>query len=365
MSWRFGLLVALLSASALAKGSVTDEVALGTAQSGATNVGSLVESLNGSLDLSDEWSVSLGGQLAVQGGTPKQANYDFATTQNNVVGINGGVDLTPGDHWSFGINGSFQPNASLQASADFTAPNTKGVTTNGAALLNVQSLAAGGTVDASYDTAGESDLEWSFGFGFAFLHQEFTQTAEAARLEETPNQTLTAAQLTAICARSGARCVPQIMAALDGKMNNLDSERVSPSVTATIWQDTDLRVGLDLYHYEQDPADILFVRNASYGPVAPLQWMVRPEITHRFGDLSLRLFMTAGAYEAGTGADNTASVGARAQYKFTKEFRMWITAIGQRDTYDQSTPTTAAAVNGGALTPSKSGTLALGAGYRW
>jgi len=92
-------------------------------------------------------------------------------------------------------------------------------------------------------------------------------------------------------------------------------------------------------------------RTGTSAPLAPLRFLVRLGATHRFGSFSLRGWVQAGEYvpEAGEG---TASVGVKAQYKLSRAFRLWISATGQRD----EDPT-------GAI--SRTGILALGAGYRF
>jgi hypothetical protein len=86
-------------------------------------------------------------------------------------------------------------------------------------------------------------------------------------------------------------------------------------------------------------------------PLAPLQYLVRPEVAHRFGDFSAKVWVQAGAYVAGAG-QGTAGVGTRLQYKVTRKVKLWVTASGQRDV-----DLTGASSN--------SGSFALGAAYRF
>jgi len=131
--------------------------------------------------------------------------------------------------------------------------------------------------------------------------------------------------------------------------------RVSASALAIIARDTDVGLDLDYYGYADDPVGILNPatagRTGTTAPLAPLRYLVRLGATHRFGDFSLRGWVQGGEYvpEAGEG---TASLGVKAQYKFSRAFRMWISATGQRD----EDPT-------GAV--SRTGILALGAGVRF
>jgi hypothetical protein len=118
-------------------------------------------------------------------------------------------------------------------------------------------------------------------------------------------------------------------------------------------------VGLsaDYYAYFDDPANVGIFSLGSVGrfgagaPIAPLRFLVRPEVTHRLGPWSLRLWVAAGEYVAKVG-QGTASIGTKVQYRFTRAFRMWISATGQRDV-------------GSTGEVSRSGWISLGAAYRF
>src|SRR5205085_7319885 len=86
----------------------------------------------------------------------------------------------------------------------------------------------------------------------------------------------------------------------------LDSERFSANVSATLFTDTDVTLSGDYYVYQQNPAQVGFFTLVAAGrgagvPIAPLRYEVRPEVVHRFGDLSARLWVQAGEYVPGTG----------------------------------------------------------------
>jgi hypothetical protein len=86
-------------------------------------------------------------------------------------------------------------------------------------------------------------------------------------------------------------------------------------------------------------------------PIAPLRYLVRPELVQRMGDFSLRLSAQLGRYVAGAG-QTTRGAGARLQYKLTKAFKMWASASGQRDVDSEGNI-------------SYSTTFAFGLGYRF
>jgi hypothetical protein len=353
------LAVALIATGASAANTVSDEVFVNVTQSSDTNPrsGNLGDALNASFELSPAWSLNAGALVTHEGGTPSASAGEFPSSADAVALLSLGLDYLLDDHWTFGANLSGSPFATAVANASFSAPNASGNTDHVNARVQSKTSELTGTVDASYDTAGVSDLEWSFGAAVTFTHLDTDQAITGAHFASSPDKTTTPAELRAACNRGGPRCIPQVLTALGGVPANLDSQKFSANVIATISRDTDLRLSADVYHYDQDPAAVGFfdIANAPYAgvgiPIAPLQFLVRPEVTHRIGDLSLRLWVQAGKYESGTG-DNTAGIGARVQYKFTRSFRMWLAVSGQRDTDVDDNATNSAGI-------------ALGAGYRW
>jgi hypothetical protein len=129
----------------------------------------------------------------------------------------------------------------------------------------------------------------------------------------------------------------------------------------TFAADTDVRLFGSYYAYEQDPSQVGYFSVGSAGreqiaggsgvPIAPLRYLVRPEVVERLGDFSVRLWVQGGRYVAGT-AQTTRSAGLKLQYKFTNAFKMWATATGQRDVDSD-----------GAISSTWGGTL--GAGYKF
>ena len=141
--------------------------------------------------------------------------------------------------------------------------------------------------------------------------------------------------------------------------DSLRFARFSAAATATLSVDTDLTLGADYYAYLDDPTQVGIWSVGAAGlmtigggvPVAPVRYLVRPEVAHRFGDFSARLWVQGGHYVESAGGV-TGGAGLKLQYKFGKTFRMWLTFSGQTDTADDGTS-------------SRSGTVALGGGYRF
>jgi hypothetical protein len=348
---------ALVAAAAARAGSLTDEVVVNSTQASGSNprTGSAGDLLRANFELTPRWGLTAGAMLTFEGQTQGTAR-EFGTSSSTVSLFSLGADFLANEHWTLGATFSGSPQSTLLAGTSFTGPNPSGTQVAVDALVRSQTSEIAGTLDAAYDTAGDSDLEWSFGGTVNFTHLGTSQTITEARFANTA-QDVTPAQIKAICARNGKRCVQGLLTALDETPANLDSERFSATATATVRRDTDVTLSFDWYHYEEDPAEIGFFSLVEAGhaglgvPIAPLQFLVKPEVQHRFGDLSLRLWVQAGRYEPGTG-DNTAGIGLRAQYRFSKAFRIWLTASGQRDVDEAGEAT-------------RSGGLALGFGYRW
>src|SRR5205085_7856287 len=127
--------------------------------------------------------------------------------------------------------------------------------------------------------------------------------------------TLTFAQLKPACANEPTRRVCQ---PLDAHATiPLDSQKLSLSATAIVLVDTDLTLSGDFYHYEQDPNSLPFPSLTQIGmglPIAPLEWLARGEVAHRFGDAQVKLYVQGGRYEPGTG-DTTRALGVKLQYR--------------------------------------------------
>src|SRR5438876_444698 len=246
------LIVAALSAPVRAD-SVTNQVIVSSTQATEANPRATVftDMLNSSIDIGDDWSVSAGASLTLQGQTPAASRGQFGESGSAVTLFSAGAD------WS----------ATDQV-----------------------------TISATVDVSPQS-----------------TQLAGT----------------------------PVTLRQANG--NELSG-------------DADVSLLADGYLYDEDPAKIGYFGLAALGrgpglPIAPLQYRIRPEVQHRMGDFSARLWVEAGEYVPGTG-DSTAGIGTRLQYRFTKAFRAWLTLAGQRDVD-----------SGGHVT--RSGSVAAGAGLRW
>ena len=337
--------------------SVSYELSANTTQATNDNprTGSLGNALNASLDLSERWALNLGALVTLEGQPAGTSRFVIADRENSsaVAQFSLGLDFEATDNLTFGVHGDFSPQSTQFTLTAVPLPT-------GVANALVRSTASERTAgaDASYDTAGDSALEWSFFAGADVTAYDLDQTVIRT---ESLNGTQLRDAIRAYCATHPrqAECSRSKLSALSGTPDTLNSEHFLGGITAIAWRDTDLTISGDYYHYEEDPARLGLAglvfsgRTASTAgvPIAPLKYLVRPEVAHRFGDLSAKVWFQAGEYVHGLGR-STGSIGLKLTYKFTKSFRMWALGSGQRDVDDQ-----------GGIT--RSGTFALGAGYRF
>ncbi|HYZ89812.1 MAG TPA: hypothetical protein VE620_10995 [Myxococcales bacterium] len=351
------LIAAVLFAQAARASSVRDEISVGGAQSTAQNprAGNVSNLFGVAVDLGEDWTVSGTAQVTVEESTPAPAGSGFGDRGGTVTAFSLGADWDATDNWTLGVTFDASPASTITSDARFRVPVSPSNTDT--SLVDALIAAASSNVSAeflvTYDTAGFSDLEWSLTGAVAFSRFETTQRIEGAR--RTNGTTLSNSELRDLC--TGAPSCSGYLTAINGLSDELRSAHFSLSGIATIQTDTDVGLGADYYAYFDDPANVGIFSLATVGrfgagaPIAPLRFLVRPEVTHRIGPLSLRLWVQAGEYVANVG-QGTASIGTKVQYRFTRAFRMWIGATGQRDV-------------GSTGEVSRSGWVSLGAAYRF
>jgi hypothetical protein len=313
------VLACLVSAAAQAH-SVTDEVAFGSAQATADVPGSTVVSnlFTAVFDVSDRWTTFGSARIAAENGTNVPAAATGWSVGGTVASFSLGVDHDLADNLSIGASIFAAPPSQVGSVAKLSASRS--------VLIEATDSDASLELHADYDTAGElpEDVDWFFAAAIAGSHHESDQQVGGAVFG---TQQLTFDALRTFCAAPNA-CSRRLREALAGNHETLDSMRISAAAIATVFEDTDLGLSGDFYGYAQDP------RNAGYflgvGPIAPLRWIVRPEATHRFGDLSLRIFGQVGRYAGGT-AQSTSGIGVRGEYRISEGFRAWLSVTGQSD----------------------------------
>lgn len=358
---RSAALAVLLAATGAGASSVTNEIISTSTQASQANPrsGSFGNSLNGNLDLNSDFTVRAGLLLTFEGQTEAASRAQFGDSGSLVTLITAGVDWAATDELTVSLHLEGSPRSTQFAGTPVTLRQANGSDLSGDARVRSQTSEIGGGLDLAWDSSGTSDLEWSFDGGVSWSHYDVNQNITRVLAGGT---SLTAQQLrqqTVAYCQSHPRvrnCGRALLAALSGSPVQQDFARISGSATATISRDTDLTLAGDYYAYPEDPSQVGFFGLAAAGrgvglPVAPLRFLIQPEVQHRFGDFSVRVWVRAGEYVAGTG-QSTAGLGTRLQYKLSKAWRAWASISGNRDV-DESDAVT------------RTGTVTLGAGYRW
>jgi len=338
-----GCASALLVAAAARASSISDQITVGATQATAQNprAGSISNLLRGTFEPGERWAFTADAQITFEepSGGPSGTPVSFQEQGGMVTDFSASVDWEATDNWTLGGTVGFSPRSTTSTVAAVTVidPST-GRPANAEGLIRVTNDSAYAELLAGYDTAGDSSLEWSFTAAVALNRFETLQRLEAAQLD-----------------RGRLIMVNEVRASAE-----LRSARLSGGATATLFTDTDVSLNLDYYAYADDPTKVGYfsvggaARTGSAGagvPIAPLHYLLRPEVAHRFGDFSLKLWGQAGRYMPGTG-QGTSGAGLKVQYRFARWFRVWATLSGQKDV-DSSRQSTL------------SGTFTLGAAYRF
>lgn len=351
------LCIFVLLAGAARASNVSNEISVNSTQATDTNPrsGSVSDTLSASFDLGETLTLDLAGTLTSQSDSPALPPAPPPPSGSGAVAlVNLGLDWEANDNWTFGLTTAWSPESTQFADVPISGNY------DGLIRSKASQVAAG--ADVTYDTSGDSNLEWSFTGGLEATRWNIDQAVPRVTNLAT-GKTVTSAQVRAavdqFCQSNPKvkNCGRAVKTALSATPFVLDSQRLSAGVTAIVSKDTDLTLSGDYYHYSEDATQTAYFslifngRGGAGVPVAPLLFTVRPEIAHRFGDFSVKLWVQGGRYVPGTG-DSTAGTGLKLQYKFTKTFKMSATLSAQRDVDAQGNET-------------KSGTFALAAGYRF
>jgi hypothetical protein len=354
----FAAVLAASGSGSVRANSLTDEVGVGTTDTSRQNprAGNFSNNLNARFDLSDQWILSAGLALTLEGATAPARGSRFGGSSSAVAAFSAGLEFDPSEHVSLGLDVDVSPQSTQTSSSRLDYVDSSNRPADANAELRAASSNSSVSGSISYDSAGDSNLEWGLSLGVTASH--FSSTQRITRIQ-TASGPVTSQQVIASCNANLGTCSRAEVQALRAASYSLDSEKVSVGGSITAYSDTDVSVTFDYYTYNQDPTQAGYFSIANAGrtvvsggggiAIAPLRYVVRPEIGQRFGDFSARVWGTSGHYVDQTGRA-TRSIGTKLQYKFTKAFRLWGTASFQRD-FD------------GSGTPTNSANYGLGAGY--
>src|SRR5947209_14530875 len=115
-------LTLLAAATAATASSVRDEAVVNTVQPTAANPrsSSFTDSLGGSIDLSNEWTLNLGGSLTMQGRTPASQRGQFPESGSVVTVLTAGADWNVNENLAFGTELHLSPRSTQYAGTPVT-----------------------------------------------------------------------------------------------------------------------------------------------------------------------------------------------------------------------------------------------------
>jgi hypothetical protein len=328
----------LAVAPAAAASSVRDEVSVDRVQSTAQNprAGAFTNLFGASVDVGEDWVFSGTAMVRLESATAAPVPLaGVQDTGGTLTSFSLGADWDVIDHYSVGVRGWLSPRSTTRSAATFSVPRN-GRPANAVAPVDVSGSSVAIDLTADYDSGGFSDFEWALGGGITLGRDSTSQIVPG--LVFADGTVFSAQQTRDACAVRRPRCPTALLRALDGNSDDLGSLRLSLSGTVTVSRNTDFALSGDYHLYDSDPAQFGYfglsaTQTQSEGigaPIAPLLFVVRPEVTRRFGDFSLRLWVQVGRYAPGV-ARSTAGIGARAQMRFGSSFRVWVGLSGRND----------------------------------
>jgi hypothetical protein len=342
-AWSLSLL--LLAAAPARAHSAGDEVTVAGNTGTTTNPSSwsITNRLSGVVDVK---SVQLRGDFSYThvGFLSSPAGANFASSPADVFLLQLSAEWQATRHLNLGIEGDYSPPSSSTADTPVqTTATVRGQTTEVTAdgELSSRSSSAGGSVWVGYDTASSSRYQTYVDFWFTateFMLDEQIVALWAKKLGMAePVDSATSYCMT-------HRCSPSLLSALQMHPADLFQAKLSASVTETIGEHWDVRLGGAYYVYDQDPTKVGFFgvgaqgrvasRELQFGggmPIAPWQFTVQPAVTARLRGFSATLSFQFGQYASDQDYSYDLTLGVRLQYKLGPHVKLWLKLSGQRD----------------------------------
>lgn len=325
--------------------SISDELSVAGGQTDPHNPrgGQVQDVLSASVAAGSGWSVDLSAGVTAVKATSGVAGQEYGSRGGNATFFSPGVTWEATDHLTFGLALDYSPLSRLRTDTTVAYRSTTGPV-DVDALLAVRTEARGASLSASWDSAGDSDWETGVDLDAGATHFDAEQHILAMR-DPTTGASVTDQQMLAYCSLNP--CSRQLLGLLRARATPLEQVSLRAGVVETIHRDTDLGLHWTAFLYDRDPTEVGFYgltaagRGPGFGsglPLAPLRWSLRPEVAHRFGDLTARLWVEHGLYVDDEGVSDL--VGLKLQVRLSPGFKAWIAGTWQRDRGSDGTVTT-------------------------
>jgi len=154
--------ILLAAATAASANSVREEAIVNTIQPTPANPrsSSFTDSLSGTIDLSSQWSLNLGGNLTLQGRTPASQRGQFRESGSIVTLFTGGADWNVTDNLALGAELQLSPRSTQFAGTSVALRQANGTETSADALVRSQTSQAGATFTRSASATAGASYRW-------------------------------------------------------------------------------------------------------------------------------------------------------------------------------------------------------------
>jgi hypothetical protein len=336
------LLLLLLGAGPVRAHSVSNEVALGLSEdSPASPHGPHVaDQLTFRFDLSDAWSLKLGGTYTYDTATQPPEGAAFATSSAQVMTVVGGLEVDVSPRVNVYVEAAGSPRASQTFDGVVTFQGDNGTKVPYDVLLYNATSSIGVLGGVTWQVGGTQFLDTVLGGTIFDLSVGWTllttqQRVDGIVVDGTP---ATRGELLVKCALFPKRC-RALRPYLKGGEDSLNQLSVSLAVLQPIGTSTDLGLSGSYYGYDQDPAVAVFFTaraNAAAGdslgagfPLAPVRWSISPNLAQRFGSWTLAPWYQYLSYASSIGQAHVA--GMRVSWRIDQNWTVWVSGSAQWD----------------------------------
>jgi hypothetical protein len=337
------LLLVLLGAGPVRAHSVSNEVALGlTESSPASPHGThIADQLTFRFDLSDDWTLKLGGTYTHDTASPPPEGGAFGTSSAQVLSVIGGLewDVSPRVTTYLEVSGSPRASQTFDGLLTFRAGEIELPPFN--VLLYNATSSIGLLGGVTFQLGGTEFLGVVFGGTVIDLSLGWTQLTTLQRVDGIVGLDGTPAnrsQLLVYCAIYPRRCAA-LRPYLRGGEDSLNQLMVSLALLQPVGSSTDLGLSGSYYGYDQDPTVAVFftaraneAAGSSLGagfPLAPLRWSISPNLTQRFGDWAFAPWYQFLKYASSLGHAHV--VGMRISWSIDPTWTVWVSGSAQWD----------------------------------
>ncbi|MBM4344709.1 MAG: hypothetical protein FJ100_15190 [Deltaproteobacteria bacterium] len=370
---------AVVASLAVAAPAQADYVGLTTGLSrtppsdGYPGSGSNSFGVNGSYDLNARWNFGLSLGLFRPKPAPDTSDTFAGKTKDGSTWSAGlGATWIPSfgwnasEHWSVDLGLGYSPKSTDLSSTTVSMEiaTLKGTTTEDfGALLKSSSTSADATLGINYDTAGDSNLEWSFSLGLWPNRMTSTQTIE--ELVSPKGTVQSKDQLLAMCQKPNlpkiqAQACKRILPLLKAQSASIVTLPVVLGATANIAGKSSVTLGGTYYLYSDDPNSVGYFTLAAQGKqskpgptasfgsgiaVAPYLFSASLSAGHKLGPV--RLSAGGGYSKYMNDAGHNTSASFKAVWKITDNWRVNLGYGRQWDTDSASEVTASWSLSGG------------------